>query len=572
MSLISSLNIAQQALSANQAAITVVSNNVANVDNKNYSKLNVELASVVNYTPSSGNPVSIANSLSGVEIADINRSTDTYLQKYYWEENSTASYLNQYYSVASNIEDIVNELNDTGLSKALTTFYQAVNALNSNPTDITARQNYVSASENICYVFNNTYNSLTDLQQSLVGNYNEPNSINASSIADQAEEVNTLLDQLADVNSSILKTNSRTSSSSALLDQRDAIISSLTSLIPVNVVENSNGTVNVSLGKNDLLLSVTVKGNLQTTTGTASQPAVINVIDPNDNSVIDANINSSISSGSIGAILDACGGATSTNFTINGVMSQLNTLAATFSSIMNNIQTGDPTGDKSIAYCLTSDGSKLQVATENIFTSSSAASNTTTNTRATAAGDKAGTTISTATDAAGNATTTTTTLTLNTSTNQTTVTTTITSGISAGNISVNSNMDSNPYLIAAGRLTPEEYNNFSKYETSTGNNDNATLIMNSRNTKYEGLGNLTVESYLASAASGAGIKVASIESDLENQELVLNQVETSLASAKGVNLDQELIDLIKFQRAYRAAARVFNICNELLQGLINLGN
>ena len=51
MSLVSGLNIAQQALAANQAAITVISNNIANVDNENYSKLSVEFSDVVNRQP-----------------------------------------------------------------------------------------------------------------------------------------------------------------------------------------------------------------------------------------------------------------------------------------------------------------------------------------------------------------------------------------------------------------------------------------------------------------------------------------------------------------------------------------
>jgi len=39
----------------------------------------------------------------------------------------------------------------------------------------------------------------------------------------------------------------------------------------------------------------------------------------------------------------------------------------------------------------------------------------------------------------------------------------------------------------------------------------------------------------------------------------------------GVDLDEELADLIRYQRSYEASARVFNVANELLQLIVQLG-
>lgn len=572
MSIISSLNIAQQALSVNQAAITVVSNNIANVDNEYYSKLSVDLSEVINYTPSTNSGVSVANSLSGVQLSSIVRSTDTYLQGYYRQENTAYSYLAQYSSIATDIESLTNELNDTGLSEALTTFYEAVDGLSDDATDITARQNYASAAENVCYVFNNIYKDVSNIQQSLVGDYTVAGSVESSEITSQTDEVNALLDQLASINSSLIKTGSKTGSdASSILDKRDQILDSLSALIPIDYSENLNGTVNVSINEYELVNGMTVVGHLGTATGTATEPAVINLVDPDDGSIIKANINSAIDGGSIGAILDFCSSATSSNFTINSVLSQINTLASTFAAVMNTIQIGDPQGDGSTAVCLTDDGSELQKATENIFTSASANSTSSSTTRDTEDGDVAGTVIATSTDSAGNATTTVTTTTIDSTTNKTTINQTVTTGISAGDIAINSDISDNPYLIAAGRLTAEEYADFDKYKTSIGNSDNATLMLNSRTTKYAGIGNLTLEGYLTKTVTQVGSSVKSIDSDLDNQQSVLDSIESKLNSATGVNLDEELIDLIKYQRAYQAAARIFSVCNELLEGLMTLG-
>ena len=52
---------------------------------------------------------------------------------------------------------------------------------------------------------------------------------------------------------------------------------------------------------------------------------------------------------------------------------------------------------------------------------------------------------------------------------------------------------------------------------------------------------------------------------------IKTQLETQRQSAMGVNLDEEAIDLIKYQRAFEAASRVINTANELLSTIVNLG-
>src|SRR5574344_2028454 len=110
MGLTQSINIASQALSAMQTAMTTVSNNVANVSTDGYHKLRVNLEEVVNYTPLTQDATSIANSLSGVNVASIERYSDFYLQTYFWNQNSDKSYLTESNSIATNVEDLVNEL------------------------------------------------------------------------------------------------------------------------------------------------------------------------------------------------------------------------------------------------------------------------------------------------------------------------------------------------------------------------------------------------------------------------------------------------------------------------------
>lgn len=525
MSLVSSLNIAQQALTVSQAAITVISNNISNVDNENYKKLSVELSDVITYSnvPS---VVAQADSLSGVQISQIQRYSNNFLQNYYWNENSTYSYLDKYSSIATNVEDVMNELQNTGLSKALSDFYSSIDALNDDPTNLSARENFVTCAQNVCSVFNTYYNNLNDIKESLVGNYQVIDAVDDSEIGNETTTVNNLLDQLANVNEGILKTTAAGITSTSLLDERDALIKNLTGYINVDVELNNNGTANIELNEKALIGGSDVVGYLDATTGTAAEPVTMNIVDASGTTIY-SNVNDDITGGSIAAIIEACGSGSS-NFTINDSLDKLNNLALSFASIFNDIQTGDPEGDGTTALCLNPTGTQLIVATEDLFLNS-----------ATGVAD---------------------------------------ANINAQNISINSEITNHPYLVASARVTIDATHPISYYQDDVGNNANSTLMAESRTTKYssvikhEDLDSQTIEGYLSTMISSVGYSVSNINNNLTTQEIVFNEVKSQLQSETGVNLDEELTDLIKFQRAYQAAARVFDVCNQLLENLINLGS
>lgn len=512
MSLISSLSIAQQALAVNQAAITVCANNIANADNENYSKLRVNLSGVVNYTKLSGEANQQANTLGGVQISDIERYSNEYLESYYRSENSQYSYLSEYTTAAGQIADMMNELQDTGLSEALSNFYDAADSLADDPTDVTLRQNYLSCAETVCTVFNSINTSLSGLQESLVGDTDYINSCDSSQIGTEIDTVNSLLDQIAEVNKSIKKTNATDTSSTSLLDKRDELLTELSSYIPINTEIAANGTVEVSLGTYDLVAGATVTGYFDVTTGTAAEPAVINIVDENGTRRY-SDINDKIDSGSVGAILDICG-TDSTKLTISGVIGSLDKLASAFATTLNSIQAGSITqsGTTTYAMCLTSNYQTLTLSSQPLFDTSDGGASFT-----------------------------------------------------AANISINSTLENNLNLIAVGRSST------GVNSSDVGNNSNMTMVSNSRNAINPTLGSETFEGYLSTTVSGIGTDVAELESDLKTESSVLKEISSKLSSETGVSLDEELGDLIKYQQAYQAAARVFSTCSDLLSELINLG-
>ena len=69
--------------------------------------------------------------------------------------------------------------------------------------------------------------------------------------------------------------------------------------------------------------------------------------------------------------------------------------------------------------------------------------------------------------------------------------------------------------------------------------------------------------------SGFGTKVASVHRLAANQQVLTAQVDGSREQLAGVNLDEEMVNMLTAQRAYEAASRVISTVDSMLDTLIN---
>lgn len=72
-----------------------------------------------------------------------------------------------------------------------------------------------------------------------------------------------------------------------------------------------------------------------------------------------------------------------------------------------------------------------------------------------------------------------------------------------------------------------------------------------------------------STVSGLGQSIAGVQSKLSDQQTVQQMVQTQRDSVSGVSQDEEMTDLMKYQRAFQAQARVINIVDNLLDTVVN---
>lgn len=104
---------------------------------------------------------------------------------------------------------------------------------------------------------------------------------------------------------------------------------------------------------------------------------------------------------------------------------------------------------------------------------------------------------------------------------------------------------------------------------AVGDNANAIIIANLQNSLVLNDGTATFSDFYAQIIGGVGRNSADAINEKANSDLVLKQIEFSRQSIQGVSLDEEMINLIKAQHAYDAAARVIATIDRALNTLIN---
>lgn len=85
------------------------------------------------------------------------------------------------------------------------------------------------------------------------------------------------------------------------------------------------------------------------------------------------------------------------------------------------------------------------------------------------------------------------------------------------------------------------------------------------------INNRTPGEYYSDLLSRAGNMLNDSQTGLKNSTMVLDQMKNQRDTIIGVNLDEEAVNLIKFQRSFEAAARVVNMADEVLGTIVNLG-
>ncbi|KZC03572.1 Flagellar hook-associated protein 1 [Methylobacterium radiotolerans] len=218
---LNALSNATAGLAATQAAINLVSQNVANAGTAGYVKRTIS-------------PVANGANNLGVASGTITRSFDAAALKQLRLETSGAAYTSTKAGIASQLDALYGVPgSSTSLDGTLNTFTQSLQQLAANPTSAAARTTVVSNASALASQINSAANTVQNMRTGI-----------ESQLGTDVNSTSALLSNIANLNTKIQNTTDG-SSLADLQDQRDQAINSLSSYMDVQTVSQGDGTVTV---------------------------------------------------------------------------------------------------------------------------------------------------------------------------------------------------------------------------------------------------------------------------------------------------------------------------------------
>jgi flagellar hook-associated protein 1 len=132
-------------------------------------------------------------------------------------------------------------------------------------------------------------------------------------------------------------------------------------------------------------------------------------------------------------------------------------------------------------------------------------------------------------------------------------------GTDAASIQVNAKIAGDPRLIQA-----------SDTAGATGNNKVVLQLAQLASESQSGLKDQTFSGYYNQSVAAMGQDLSSINTQIGNQDIVQSMLERQRDSVMGVSVDEEMTDLIKYQRAFQASAKLITTVDEMLDIVMNL--
>lgn len=238
------LNIGTAATRTFQNAIAVTSQNIANIGTDGYNR---QRADIVNNTPSNYGQGFMG---SGSRVQTVERIYASYIQDQLSSSNSLKSRYTEQLSLSKNIEGVVAS-NNQGVQDFMQRLYDSMQNLANNPISSTNRQLVLDESRNM--------QSLIGNMSSVLGTSQEQANVQ---IKDLTKEINNRLDLIKGVNVEVANALSNGSQPpNNLLDQRDKAIFDLNTYMDVKTFPGAKGSIDVYTGNGRLPL---ISGNTVT--------------------------------------------------------------------------------------------------------------------------------------------------------------------------------------------------------------------------------------------------------------------------------------------------------------------
>lgn len=665
-------DIARTALATSQQALTVTGHNVSNVNTPGYSR---QEAVITERPPLNGQPGMMG---TGVQATSIRRYVDQFVNKQLTSSNQTLGRLSLSRDELFRLQNIFSDSTGQGVGASLNDFFAGLQDVSTSPGELPARSVLLANASRLATSLNQAASDLATAKQSL--NFQVTQTIT---------EINSLSEQLAELNGKIITAEITGQNANDLRDQRDLALNELAKRIDITSIETATGGLTIFAARGQVL----VEGDSHRDLAAVPAASLNGLVEVgySTGGTRTVSIDAQISNGRLRSLLDL------RDTTIQDLQDNFDRIAATLSNATNIIHrqgfgldgstgrdffappdvttTADSNNQGTVAIgagAITANSLLTFHDYEIRFSSATAYSIVDTTTGSTIRGNYTGTAISAPSSASPFAVITGTndtltvsvdgvtsgTITLagaaspgqsytsgaalaqeiqtkinadatlqaagvtasvlfDTTTSRFVITSNGTTTSSAANVtggtartglgllSGTSTAASgtystpttfvfdgqsvtlsgtpasddvfrvNAYRDAAANLSvaltdPATIAASSSRTGLPGNNDTALQLVAMQHTNFASLNNGTLTDAYRSAAANLGVSAQTADRDLTAQEILSDQIQTFRAQVSSVSIDEELINLVKFQRGFEAASKLVQTTNEMYDTLLSL--
>lgn len=536
------LSISLSGLFANQRALGVVSHNIANANTEGYSR---QVMNMESHKPQAL-PGGMGTIGLGVDVTAIKQIRDEYLDYKYRDETSIKAEWDAKSSVLQELEGIFNEPSDSSISELLDQYYESLQSLQKNPENLTARtlvrQNTIALSEGVQRISN----MLKDLQSDL--NFQFMSAVG---------EVNTIANQIAKLNETIYKAELEGGIANDVRDQRNLLVDKLSELVPVDYYEDEQNRFFVVVGGQQLVAHYR-SDELKLV------PREDKINDDDGDGIMDvewANGNKlNVSTGKVYGLRTIRDNISGDEKGIPYYVDKLNDFMDTLTSTFNDIHSTGYGLDSSTGYYMFTINNKTTAEYKNYLLTEGLNNMPAVEVTDSVMNGVAALPVEEQEDKM-----------------KENIDTILSNNPAYANKTVK-RIDGKYYIVdkvSASEVTiAKDLEDLNKIATAENIEDvpgEGTNILRMIETRHDvslyAWG--APEDFIKSLVSNLGVDASEAERMSTNQAMLVNEYGTAKDSVMGVSLDEEMANMIKFQTAYNANARMVNVFDEMLDLVVN---
>jgi flagellar hook-associated protein 1 FlgK len=510
-------------LNAAQSGLNVTSHNTANADTKGYSRQRI-VQSDSFYSPIGSNGSGKLQVGMGVEIDSLEQVRNNFLDIAYRQEASRAQYYTTRENAVSEVVNVLGEINGESISAQISDLWNSIDTLSNHPEGMETRKVFLQTAVSFVTKANNIHDKIEKYQYNL-----------DTQVKNAVTKINEISSQIADYNSKITKYEAPGDHANDFRDQRNLLLDELSTYGELNVSEDTTGQVNVLFEGHTIVqkdFNNTI--GLQYIKGTDGQSFVQPIWSTVADEILgedaqtvpvytkaklqtiskDAKTDTGILKGLMTSRGDVSANyktsdADIAGFIIPKVEKELDILVNKIATMLNTMVTSNTASSGKPAYDLYGNNTN----NEPIFTAKDGTSN-----------------------------------------------------LTLGNLQVN-------------QVLLDDYNKLAL--SVSGDKGDNTLVENilaewkksdgAFSPKCTDVGySQNFETYYAEFVGRLGKTGQEANNMVTSQNTLLNDIDNKRLSVSGVSIDEEMSNMIIYQHAYNAAAKVYNVIDSMLEAVINM--